>query len=305
MSDQKNDHSDVDDLSDSDDSEPEEQPNTTPFDPELDHDDYDDGDVREVVVSAPAAKMSFSLKGGGSAFSNRSHSIFDSLDNAVQRTSSSLSKDRITDGVFVLPQPPCPSLKMSQPQSTSSTPPTKKESPDYLVHPERWTHYSLEDVTETSDQDNSKAAHQFLSSLREDRQRDSSCNIQERMIFSRPNQLPKDQTADQPSAVRANKRGMHLSHLEEEEGWLEGRKKEKTGGKGTEQDEEETKVRKTDKEKTLRFMGQAEEEKKKQLQKEKGEEETGVKTEFAKPGFTSFRKPKSKNYRKSSEPEDN
>ena len=60
------------------------------------------------------------------------------------------------------------------------------------------------------------------------------------------------------------------SRVEEEEGWLEGRKKEKTGGKGTEQDEEETKVRKTDKEKTLRFMGQAEEEKKKQLQKEKG-----------------------------------
>ncbi|XP_034425463.1 protein TSSC4 [Hippoglossus hippoglossus] len=304
MSDQKSDHSDVDDLSDSDESEPEEKPNTTPFDQELDHDDHDDGDFGGVVLSAPAAQMSFSLRGGGSAFSNRKQSIFDKLDNAVQRTSSSTSQDNITDGVFALPQPPCPSLKRSQPQSTSSTPPKKKEFPDYMAHPERWTHYSLEDVTETSDRDNSKAAHQFLSSLKKDRECDSSCNIQEKMIFSRPSKLPKDQTADQPLAVRANKRGMHLSHLEDEEGWVEARKKEKSGGKGTEQEEEEIKERKTDQEKNIRVLGQPEEEKKKQMPKER-EEGTGVKTEVAKPSFTTFRKPKSKNYRKSTEEDDN
>uniref|UniRef100_A0A3Q3LN21 U5 small nuclear ribonucleoprotein TSSC4 n=1 Tax=Mastacembelus armatus TaxID=205130 RepID=A0A3Q3LN21_9TELE len=102
------------------------------------------------------------LKGGSSAFSDRSHSIFDCLDSVTQQTSSSLKRDHATHGEFVHPQPPCPSKKASQPPSTSPPPPKKRGIPDYLVHPERWTHYSLEDVADTSDQENKRVAHQFL-----------------------------------------------------------------------------------------------------------------------------------------------
>ncbi|XP_026148794.1 protein TSSC4 [Mastacembelus armatus] len=325
MCDQRNDRDeDVDDLSATDDSEPEEQPGRAPFDPELDRDDddddddNDDDDDREVKVSAPSATTSFSLKGGSSAFSDRSHSIFDCLDSVTQQTSSSLKRDHATHGEFVHPQPPCPSKKASQPPSTSPPPPKKRGIPDYLVHPERWTHYSLEDVADTSDQENKRVAHQFLCSLQQERNTDSSCDIQQRMIFCRPNRVLKEQTADQLLTVRGKERGMHLSHLEEEgddkeeekkkkeeedededeDDCGEGSDKEMAGGR-KDQSEEATEEREREEEKdTRRAVGEPEEEN----QKKSGEEK---KIEEASPGFISFRKTKAKNYRRSSEKEDN
>uniref|UniRef100_A0A3B5AT09 U5 small nuclear ribonucleoprotein TSSC4 n=1 Tax=Stegastes partitus TaxID=144197 RepID=A0A3B5AT09_9TELE len=94
----------------------------------------------------------FFLSGGSSAFSDRSHSIFDCLDSVDQQTSSSLSQESTTDRLFT--QPPFPSRKTSHLSSNCPIPPKKRGVPDYLVHPEKWTRYSLEDVTETSDQDN-------------------------------------------------------------------------------------------------------------------------------------------------------
>uniref|UniRef100_A0A3Q3FMY7 Uncharacterized protein n=1 Tax=Labrus bergylta TaxID=56723 RepID=A0A3Q3FMY7_9LABR len=76
---------DEDELSVSDDSEPEERPTMAPFDPELDH--SDDDDDNEEVCCAPAGlrnQAQFSLRGGSSAFSNRSQSIFDCLDNVAR-----------------------------------------------------------------------------------------------------------------------------------------------------------------------------------------------------------------------------
>ena len=43
--------------------------------------------------------------------------------------------------------------------------------PDYLLHPERWTCYSLEDVPDSSDADNRAAAHQYLSGLQRRKER--------------------------------------------------------------------------------------------------------------------------------------
>lgn len=310
MSDQKNggDHGDdVEELSASDDSDPEEQPNSAPFDPELDDedDDDDDDDDREAEISAPVAghgaQSPFSLRGGGSAFSNRSHSIFDCLDSVARLASSSMHSDKVTDGVFTRPLPPRPSRKTSQPPPSCPTPAKKRGAPDYLVHPERWTHYSLEDVTETSDQGNSRAAHNFLSSLQQrkeqpESQSDSSCNTQQKLIFSKPSGPLKEQPADQLSAARGKEKETRLSHLEDED--EEGREKQKAGGRRTEQSAEEAE------EKDMRgAVGQPEE--KKQVQKEKGEEEEEEKIEEANPGFTSFRKTKHKNYRKSSGREDN
>uniref|UniRef100_A0A3P8RM29 Uncharacterized protein n=1 Tax=Amphiprion percula TaxID=161767 RepID=A0A3P8RM29_AMPPE len=130
---------DVDQLSVSDESEPEEAPNR-----KLDHggDDDDDDDVDSVPAALHKAQDSFSLSGGCSAFSDRCHSVFDGLDSVDRQTSSSLSEDNIRD--ILCTQPPFPSRKTSHLLSNRPTPKTRGV-PDYLLHPERWTHYSLED----------------------------------------------------------------------------------------------------------------------------------------------------------------
>lgn len=290
------DHSDEDELSASDASDPEEQPSGAPYDPELDNDDNDDN-VVEALASASAAQTPFSLKGGNLAFSDRSHSIFDCLD--TQLSSSSLKQDNITHEEFVQPRPPNPSRKTGQPPPTSPTPPKKRGVPDYLVHPERWTHYSLEDVPETSDQDNRRAAHQFLSSLQQDKQSDSPCHVQQRMVFSRPKRPLKEQTGDRTSAVKEHERGMHLSHLEADKEEEEGSEQQKERGKRTDQSEDGTEERERQEEEDTRRMAERpEEEKPKQMLKEKNEQ---IKKEEVDCGFASFRKTKSKNYRKSSE----
>ncbi|XP_034385201.1 protein TSSC4 [Cyclopterus lumpus] len=342
MCDQKNggDHGamlnseDVDELSASDESEPEELHRSAPFDPELDDDDDDDDDDDggEVVISAPAAghrvQTPFSLRGGSSAFSNRSHSIFECLDSVARLASSSRTQEKVTDGVFARPLPPRSRRKMSQPASTCPTPAKKRGVPDYLVHPERWTHYSLEDVEETSDKDNRKAAHHFLTSLQQrkgqqESQSDTSCNSQQKMIFSRPCGTPKEQPADQLSVVpadqlsvvpadqlsvvRGKEKETRLSHLEEVVEDEEGREKEMAGGRRTDQRVEKAEERLRDEEKdTKGAVGPPEE--KKRVQKETYEEEEEKEMEEmeeANPAFTSFRKTKRMNYRKSSRQEDN
>ncbi|XP_035507955.1 protein TSSC4 [Morone saxatilis] len=300
----------VDELSASDESEPEEHPSSAPIDPELDHHDDNDDD-REVGTSAPPvghqAQSSFSLRGGGTAFSNRSHSIFDCLDSAAQLASSSLKQDNVTDGVFAWSLPLHPSRKTGHPPLRCPTPAKKRGTPDYLVHPERWTHYSLEDLTETSDQSNSRVAHHFLSSLQQrkeqqERQSDPCCNIQQKMIFSRPSGQLKEQPADQLSPVRSKEKETRLSHLEEkeEEEGEEGREKQKAGGKRTDQSVEKAEQRVEEK-----YMGGAvgQPEKKKRVQKKKGDQEEKI--EEANLGFTSFSKTNRKNYRKSSGQGDN
>ncbi|KAM6949833.1 U5 small nuclear ribonucleoprotein TSSC4 isoform 1-T2 [Lycodopsis pacificus] len=321
MCDQKNggDHGemlnsdDVDELSASDESEPEELPSSAPFDPLLDDDDDDDGGGggEEVEISAPAAEHKaqtpFSLRGGGSAFSNRSHSIFECLDSVARLASSSLTQDHVTDGVFTRPLPPRSRRKMSQPTSSCPTPAKKRGVPDYLVHPERWTHYNLEDVEETSDRDNRRAAHHFLSSLQQRKEQqesksDTSCNTQQKMVFSRPSALPKEQPADKPSAVGGKEKATRLRHLEEED--EEGREKEMAGERRTDQSVEKAEERARDEEKdTTGAMGPPEE--KKRVQKEKQEEEEKEEIEEANPAFTPFKKTKRMNYRKSSGQEDN
>ncbi|KAF3686969.1 Protein TSSC4 [Channa argus] len=305
MCDQKNDE-DLNELSASDESEPEEQPSRAAFDPELDQDEEDDDDGGggggESGVSASFHQTSFSLRGGSSAFSDRSHSIFNCLDNITKVGSSSQKQEHTAHGEFIRPQPPQPSRKTTHPPSTGPTPPKKRGVPDYLVHPEHWTHYSLEDVTESSDQDNRRAAYQFLSSLQQEKQSNSEqSDIQQRMIFCRPTRQPKEQTADQLLPVSEKEKGMHLSHLEEEEG-EEGSEREKIGERETERNEEKNKDKDQEEEET-RAVGQSEKEKEKRAQREKGEDKE--KMEQINPGFYSFRKAKSKIYRKSSKQDDN
>lgn len=274
---------DVDQLSVSDESEPEEPPSK-----KLDH--GDDDDVDSVPAALHKAQDSFSLSGGCSAFSNRCHNIFDGLDSVDRQSSSSLNKDNIRD--ILCTQPPLPSRKTSHPLSNCPTP-KKRGVPDYLLHPERWTRYSLEDVPETSNQDNSKVALSFLSSLQQDRKGDSSCDLQQRMIFSRAKRPMEEQVADQLSTVRAKEKRMHLSHLEEEDEDGKGGQRETTEGRRTEKSVE--KSEKKDKDEETDISGPAcQTEDNKQVQKEKKIKESGQ-------GFTHFRNTKAKNYRKSSE----
>ncbi|XP_069544683.1 U5 small nuclear ribonucleoprotein TSSC4-like [Brachyistius frenatus] len=307
---------DRDTMLDSDEFDPEEAASRAPFDPELDH--SDDG---EAELCAPAAvhapQSSFSLSGGSSAFSDRSHSIFDLLDSVDHRTLSS-PQQSVPDGTFAPPKPP--DRKTSRPPSGRPTPPKKRGVPDYLVHPERWTHYSLEDVPETSDEDNCRAAHVFLSGLQPETRKDSS---RDKVVF-RPKRRKMD--ADQLSADRGKERGMHLSHLEDEEEDEE--KEEEEEEEDEEENEEEDKgtageeaggrrteqsVVKTEEGQKLkesggvgravgravggavgRAVGGAEE-------KEQGQKDNAIKGS----SFTCIRNTKGKNYRKSSGHEDN
>lgn len=211
---------DENELSASDESEPEEAPNNAPFDPELDgEDDEDDEDHQDKVTQDATQKTStFSLRGGSSGFSSRSHSIFDCLDNMAKMTSSSLGQDNVIDGVFARPVAPPPSRKTSHPPSASPTP-KKRGVPDYMVNPDRWTHYSLEDVAETSDQGNSRVAHQYLASLLQKKDEPvnrDSYSSEEKIIFSKPKRVGVEQPANKLEK-EGKEKGMHLSHLDEEE----------------------------------------------------------------------------------------
>uniref|UniRef100_A0A667X5N9 U5 small nuclear ribonucleoprotein TSSC4 n=1 Tax=Myripristis murdjan TaxID=586833 RepID=A0A667X5N9_9TELE len=252
-----------DELSASDDSEPEEEPSGASRDPQLrdlhsfiddddDDDDDDDGDEGEVQLgAAPRSQSSFSLKGGSSGFSSRSLSIFGSLDSVARPAAG---EDTAAGETFARPSRPPP-----------------RAVPDYLLHPERWTHYSLEDVAESSERENRAAARHFLQQRRQQQERPQHISSsQDKVIFSRPSGRPgRERAADELKA--AGGREMSLSHLEEDE--------EEEGGSLW--------TRRSSKVKEKRAAEEEEEER-----------------QQVNPGFTSFRKSNRKNYRRSSEQDD-
>uniref|UniRef100_UPI003AAD2ADD U5 small nuclear ribonucleoprotein TSSC4 n=1 Tax=Centroberyx gerrardi TaxID=166262 RepID=UPI003AAD2ADD len=308
-------------LSLSDDSEPEEEPTSVPFHTELkdlsssDDDDDGDGEV-QIGGAAPAAgwraQSSFSLKGGSSGFSSRSHSIFECLDSVAKLASSALGQDNVIDGVFARPAPPPPpprpltSSKRGRPPPSSSGPAGRRGVPDYMAHPERWTYYNLEDVAETSDRQNSMVAQQFLTSLQQRKQQQepvsphldqgqNTCSSQQKIIFSRPGRSGREHPVDEPKAAGGKERGMSLTHLEEEE---EEEEEGVEGGRAMARRTSEFKEKRTEKAKERGVEEQEEEE-------EEEQEEQQKKSRQASPGFVSFRKTNRKNYRKSTQQDDN
>ncbi|MEQ2276961.1 hypothetical protein XENORESO_015870 [Xenotaenia resolanae] len=254
-------------LSASDESEPEEAPRDAPYDPELDHSDEDKEVMTSTLGFAPTPQSNFTLSGGSSAFSDRSRSIFACLDSVEKHSVSSLNQGNSAE-----------SRKKSHPPSPSPIPVKKRGVPDYLVHPERWTRYSLEDVVESSDQDNRRVAHQFLSSLQQETKSDPHCDIQKRMMFSRPKRPLKEQVAAQLSPdLQGKEKELQLSHLVQEDEDNEGRERAEAGV----QTAEKTKGG----EKSI--SGPVALEVKKKL------DESNI-------NYASFRKTKTKNYRKNS-----
>lgn len=124
----------------------------------------------------------FQLRGGSSSFSSRSRNIFESLESVTRSSSGQLADDNVLSGTFARPAPPSPPPMVGQGcqkvTSRGSQKPQWRQRqeqqvtvkggsrvPDYLAHPERWTRYSLDDVPETSDRQNSQVALQFLQDL--------------------------------------------------------------------------------------------------------------------------------------------
>ncbi|EDM12185.1 tumor-suppressing subchromosomal transferable fragment 4, isoform CRA_b [Rattus norvegicus] len=143
------------------------------------------------------AVQPFHLRGMSSTFSQRSHSIFDCLESAARQEPCSAPQTSVVDNCsFKRPvAPPSQTPARSLSRVHGNTDPTRVHPvPDYVSHPERWTKYSLEDVSETSEQSNRDAALAFLSSRSQASPTDyvpffnqdpSSCG-EGRVVFTKP-----------------------------------------------------------------------------------------------------------------------
>lgn len=156
----------------------------------------DDPSSPPMATLTPAVQP-FHLRGMSSTFSQRSHSIFDCLESAARQAPRSPPQTSVSDnGSFRRPvAPPSQTPARSLSRVQGSTGPTRVlPVPDYVSHPERWTKYSLEDVSEASEQGNRDAALAFLSSRRQASPTDyapsfnqdpSSCG-EGRVVFTKP-----------------------------------------------------------------------------------------------------------------------
>lgn len=194
----------------------------------------DEDETPQHVQSVPQENPTFRLTGGSSGFCHRSRDIFAQLDSAAKLTSKDLGEDNILDGTFARPAPPSPppqAAKRKCGQETTKKQPPVKKLPDYLGHPERWTHYSLEDVAETSDRENSQVAHQYIQGLQDSRRsqeaaletftpafnQDHSSTSENKIVFAIPK--IKDQSGSKLDHV---KKEVELQHLDDRQETDEG-----------------------------------------------------------------------------------
>ncbi|XP_062918187.1 U5 small nuclear ribonucleoprotein TSSC4 [Mobula hypostoma] len=137
----------------------------------------------------------FQLRGTSSGFTSRSHRIFSGLENAVKFDASQSKDKKIIEGEFK-----CPPYQASQGKMTEGSPSERmivtvparaKQStvlckkphsvPDFLLHPERWTKYSLEDVPEMSNKKNTAVAFEFMGVLKK-RKKEKNTDMQQDLI---------------------------------------------------------------------------------------------------------------------------
>ncbi|XP_036440100.1 protein TSSC4 [Colossoma macropomum] len=205
--------------------------------------------------AVPQEKPTFRLSGGSSGFTDRSRSIFDQLDSAAKLTSNQLADDNVLDGTFARPAPPSPPQSAQRKFGGTKKVSSAKRIPDYLAHPERWTCYSLDDVPETSDKQNSQVAHEFIRGLQERRRsleateepftpafnQDHSSSSEHKIIFTRPSQASKDEGKTANKVERAKKSEVGLGHLDAGQEDEEGRKVASLHHKSTSVEEEKRK----------------------------------------------------------------
>ncbi|XP_078076625.1 U5 small nuclear ribonucleoprotein TSSC4 [Mustelus asterias] len=166
--------------------------------------DYMSNHSLSTVGNSPPSQL-FQLRGTSSGFSFRSQNIFSGLENVVKFDASQPRDNNIIDGEFKLPPNPAPQRKVTgespsgkqsspskrqiageAPRGKQSSIPYKKAQsvPDYLLHPERWTKYSLEEVPETSSKKNTAVAFEFMDSLKKQRKEKSTMELDERVTSS-------------------------------------------------------------------------------------------------------------------------
>jgi len=171
----------------------------------------------------------FHLSGGDADFNSRQKSVFDQLGaiSSPSSTSSSVSLDdfqshrestsrrtqqkrshetrhlRGQESLFKRPEPPNPRWRGQN-----------KRMPDHRTHPQKWTHYSLGDVSndDMSDRTNTSTALSFLNELRKRKERDSDQEMdldrtQQTVQFKKPVQRRNKVETFQPSAERNEPRG--------------------------------------------------------------------------------------------------
>ncbi|XP_016427221.1 protein TSSC4-like [Sinocyclocheilus rhinocerous] len=252
-------------LSDSDSDEPIEHFGSKVED--LSSSSEDEDETPQHVQSVPQENPTFRLTGGSSGFCDRSRDIFAQLDSAAKLTSKDLGEDNILDGTFARPAPPSPpppAAKRKCGQETTKKQPPGKKLPDYLGRPERWTHYSLEDVAETSDRENSQVAHQYIQGLQDSRRsqkdaletftpafnQDHGSTSENKIVFAKPK--IKDQSGSKLD--HAKKEEVELQHLDDRQETDEGEdaslhhhlssweNKEKKRKWGTEKEDDDKKV---------------------------------------------------------------
>ncbi|NXO83695.1 TSSC4 protein, partial [Sitta europaea] len=153
----------------------------SPEEPSVDEGDFKSGEAPDSSDSTQRSPVQpFHLKGMSSTFSLRSQSIFDCLEEAAKQSVPSLREDNVVDGRFKRPLPPTTvagavgAESMRRQGRAVQAPRASPAVPDYVAHPERWTKYSLEGVSECSDQTNRAVAMEFLGGLKERGEQQSS-----------------------------------------------------------------------------------------------------------------------------------
>ncbi|NWV83972.1 TSSC4 protein, partial [Dasyornis broadbenti] len=153
----------------------------SPEEPSVDEGDFRTGEIPDSSNSGHRSPVQpFHLRGMSSTFSLRSQSIFDCLEEAAKLSVPSMPEDNVVDGRFKRPLPPVTVSANMVPENmgkqTRSVQDAKTSPvvPDYVAHPERWTKYSLEGVSESSDKTNRAVAMEFLGGLKKRREQQSS-----------------------------------------------------------------------------------------------------------------------------------
>ncbi|NXK51316.1 TSSC4 protein, partial [Chauna torquata] len=170
--------SDSDDLGLADEAEVD---TVSPEEPCIDDGDYRSGDTPDPSDSSHRSPVQpFHLRGMSSTFSLRSQSIFDCLEDAAKLSVPSMPEDNVVDGRFKRPLPPTTVSsnvvpeRLGKPTKPVQAPKISPAVPDYVAHPERWTKYSLDGVSESSDKTNRAVAMEFLEGLKKSRGEQSS-----------------------------------------------------------------------------------------------------------------------------------
>ncbi|XP_062465382.1 U5 small nuclear ribonucleoprotein TSSC4 [Pezoporus occidentalis] len=159
--------SDSDDLGLADEAEVD---TISPEEPSVDDGDYRSDDSSNSSHRSPV--QPFHLRGMSSTFSLRSQSIFDCLEEAAKLSVPSMPEDNVVDGRFKRPLSPTTAAgsmvleSLGKQVKAVQAPKTSPAVPDYVAHPERWTKYSLDGVSESSDKTNRAVAMEFLEGLK-------------------------------------------------------------------------------------------------------------------------------------------